>query len=48
LANFLKITTEEIKNFARLTGYNDADYLNIKDLYITSSEISNLTNIEHA
>ncbi|MEE9165249.1 MAG: glutamate synthase-related protein [Nitrospinota bacterium] len=47
LANFLKLTTEELKSFARLTGHHDVHHLNIKDLCTTNSEISNHTNIEH-
>ena len=47
LSNFLKITTEELKDFARLTGNSDLHGLNIKDLCTTNSEISGNTNIEH-
>ncbi len=47
LANFLKITTEELKNFARLTGNNNVHHLNIKDLCTSNSEISNHTEIRH-
>ncbi len=47
LANFLKLTSEELKSFARLTGHHDVHHLNIKDLCTTNSEISNHTDIEH-
>tara|TARA_B100000315_G_scaffold150307_1_gene138996 strand:+ start:3727 stop:5142 length:1416 start_codon:yes stop_codon:yes gene_type:complete len=47
LTNFLKLTTEELKTFARLTGNDNVHHLNIKDLCTTNSEISNHTNIEH-
>ncbi len=47
LENFLRVSTEELKDFARLTGYNDVHSMNIKDLCTTNSEISNYTEIEH-
>ena len=40
-------STEEIKDFARLTGKNDVHKLSIHDLCTTNSEISNYTDIEH-
>jgi len=45
--NFLKVSTEELKDFARLTGKNDVHQLSISDLCTTNSEISNHTVIEH-
>jgi len=48
LENFLKISTEELKSFARLTGNDDVHKLSIKDLCTTNSEISNHTAIQHA
>jgi glutamate synthase domain-containing protein 2 len=47
LQNFLKASTEEIKDFARLTGNCDAYDLSVYDLCTTNSEISNYTDIEH-
>ena len=47
LENFLRVSTEELKDFARLTGNNDVHHLNIKDLCTTNSEISNNTEIKH-
>ena len=47
LANFLRISTEELKDFARLTGNDDIHSLSISDLCTTNSEISNHTFINH-
>ncbi len=47
LANFLRVSTEELKDFARLTGNNDVHALAVSDLCTTSSEISNHTTIAH-
>ncbi|MCP4688433.1 MAG: FMN-binding glutamate synthase family protein, partial [Desulfobacterales bacterium] len=47
LANFLKVSTEELKNFARLTGRDNVHDLSISDLCTTNSEISNHTEIRH-
>lgn len=47
LANFLRVSNQELKEFARLTGYNDVQDIAISDLCTTSSEISNHTDIEH-
>ena len=47
LANFLRVSTEELKSFARLTGNNNVHGLSIDDLCTTNSEISNYTEIEH-
>jgi len=47
LENFLRVSTEELKNFARLTGNDDVHKLSISDLCTTNSEISNHTEIEH-
>lgn len=45
--NFLRVSTEELKDFARLTGLKDVHKLSITDLCTTNSEISNYTEIEH-
>jgi len=47
LANFLRVSTEELKDFARLTGNNNVHRLLIHDLCTTNSEISDYTEIEH-
>lgn len=47
LENFLRVTTEELKDFARLTGNDDVHKLLMSDLCTTNSEISNYTEIEH-
>jgi glutamate synthase domain-containing protein 2 len=48
LANFLRVSTEELKDFARLTGNDSVHKLSVRDLVTTSSEISEFTAIEHA
>ena len=45
--NYLKVSTEELKTFARITGHVDVHDLNINDLSTLNSEISNYTNIKH-
>lgn len=47
LENFLRVSTEELRDFARLTGNDDVHKLSTKDLCTTNSEISNHTEIEH-
>jgi glutamate synthase domain-containing protein 2 len=47
LENFLRVSTEELKDFARLTGNDDVHKLSISDLCTTNSEISQYTDIEH-
>ncbi len=47
LGNFLRVSTEELKDFARLTGNNDVHGLAVTDLCTTSSEIANYTTIAH-
>ncbi len=47
LENFLKVSTEELKDFARLTANDDVHKLSVNDLCTTNSEISNYTSIEH-
>jgi len=48
LSNYLKVTLEELKIFARITGHNNIHDLNVKDLCTINSEISMFTNINHA
>jgi glutamate synthase domain-containing protein 2 len=47
LENFLRVSTEELKTFARLTGHDDVHELDVIDLATDNSEISNHTNIPH-
>lgn len=48
LASFLRVSTEELKDFARLTGHDSVHKLAVSDLVTTSSEISAHTSIPHA
>lgn len=45
--NYLKVSTEELKTFARITGHDDVHDLNINDLCTFNSEISDYTDIKH-
>jgi glutamate synthase domain-containing protein 2 len=47
LHNFLRVSTDELMDFARLTGNDDVHGLTIGDLCTTNSEISGYTAIEH-
>lgn len=47
LENFLRVSTEELKDFARLTGNSDVHGLAVTDLSTTNSEISNYTASAH-
>ena len=47
LENFLRVSSDELKDFARLTGNDDVHKLSIADLCTTNSELSEHTNIEH-
>jgi len=47
LENFLRVSTEELKDFARLTGNSDVHGLAVTDLSTTNSEISNYTVSAH-
>ena len=48
LANFLRVSTEELQDFARLTGHASVHGLSVLDLVTTNSEISAHTSIRHA
>ncbi len=48
VANYLNVSLEEIKTFARITGHADIHDLNVTDLCTCSREISEYTNIQHA
>jgi glutamate synthase domain-containing protein 2 len=47
VANYLKVITEELRDFARLTGHARLVDLSLSDICTTSSEISDHTTIEH-
>ena len=47
VANYFKVATEELGEFARLTGHDNVHDLAITDLCTTNSEISTHTDIEH-
>jgi glutamate synthase domain-containing protein 2 len=47
LENFLKVSTEELKTFARITAHDHVHQLSIEDLCTTNSEISTFTAIAH-
>ena len=47
LENFLRVSIEELKTFARLTANDDVHKLSVSDICTTNSEISNHTEIEH-
>jgi len=48
LANFLRVSTEELRDFARLAGHDSVHKLTVRDLVTTSSEIAAHTSIPHA
>ena len=48
LANFLRVSTEELRDFARLTGNDSVHKLSVRDLVTTNAEISVFTSIPHA
>jgi glutamate synthase domain-containing protein 2 len=47
LENYLRVSTEELRDFARLTGNNDVHALSIRNICTTNSEISDHTGIPH-
>ena len=47
LENFLRVTTAELRAFARLAGHADVHQLSTADLRTTSSEIADHTPIAH-
>ena len=48
VANFLNVSLEELKTFARITGHSRLHDLSVDDLCTISREISEHTNIPHA
>lgn len=47
IENFIHVSTEELKDFARITGNNDVHHISIRDLCTTNQDISAHTDIEH-
>ncbi|MDX2448084.1 MAG: glutamate synthase-related protein [Desulfobacterales bacterium] len=47
LENFLNVTANELRDFARLTGNQSVHTLSVTDLCTVNAEISNHTSIEH-
>ncbi|MCC8027943.1 MAG: alpha-hydroxy-acid oxidizing protein [Clostridium sp.] len=48
VGNFLNVSLEEIKTFARITGHDNIHDMSVEDLCTISREISEFTNIPHA
>lgn len=48
VANFLNVTTEELRSFARVSGHGSVHEFSMKDLCTISKEISEYTGIRHA
>lgn len=48
VANYLNVSLEELKMFARITGHEDLHELSVEDLCTISREISEYTDIPHA
>ncbi len=46
--HFLRVSTSELRDFARLTGNDDVHKLSVEDLCTVNSEISGHTSIRHA
>ncbi len=47
VANYLNVSTQELRTFARVTGHRDVHDLSVSDLVTTSREISEFTSIPH-
>jgi len=47
LENFLRVTTDELRAFARLAGHDDVHRLSVNDLRTTCSDIALYTPIAH-
>ena len=48
VANFLNVSLEELKMFARITGHENLHDLSVDDLCTINREISEFTDIAHA
>ena len=46
--NYLKVSTEELKTFARITGHDNVHDLSLNDIRTINTEISDYTDIKHA
>jgi len=47
LGNYLRVSTNELKTFARLTGHDNVHDLSVHDLCTMNAELSDATEIEH-
>lgn len=47
VANYLNVTRQELKTFARITGHSSVHDLSVDDLVTLNREISEFTNIRH-
>ena len=48
VANYLRVSTQELKTFARISGVHDIHQLSVKNLITTDDQIARYTNIPHA
>jgi len=48
VANYLNVSLDELRTFARITGHENLHDLSVNDLCTTNREISEFTNIPHA
>ena len=48
VANYLNVSLQELKTFARITGHENLHDLSVEDLCTISREISEYTDIKHA
>jgi glutamate synthase domain-containing protein 2 len=48
VANYLNVSSEELRVFLRVSGHRSLDELSLNDLCTVSSEISQHTGIRHA
>lgn len=48
VANYLNVTLEELKTFARITGHHSVHDLSLEDLVTISRDISDYTDVPHA
>ena len=47
VANYLNVSKDELKTFARICGHNDVHKMSVEDLATINREISDFTNIPH-
>ena len=48
VANYLNVTSEELRSFCRVTGHRDIHEMSVDDLCTIDSEIAQATGIRHA